>query len=70
MSEEWNLLESHGRYDRYAISNEDSVWVCSYCGHEDVDPDEHDDECEVIDEDQLEDEDEDQSDEGENDDGE
>lgn len=47
---EWYWLETKGRrYDRYATGPEDSLWICAYCGEEDVDPDEHDDECEVQD---------------------
>jgi hypothetical protein len=43
-------LESKGRrYERWATDAEHSVWICVYCDMEDVDPDEHDEDCEVID---------------------
>jgi hypothetical protein len=38
---EW--LEDKGRFSRFAIGNEESVWVCMYCEAIDVDP--HEDVC-------------------------
>ena len=51
LNDDWNWLESKGRrYDRYDTNTAaGSVWVCGYCGMEDVDPDDHDEECEVVD---------------------
>jgi len=37
-------LETKGRYDRFATSKENSVWVCADCGGV-CDPDTHDEEC-------------------------
>jgi hypothetical protein len=49
LNDDWNWLESKRRYDRYATGPEHSVWICGYCGEENVDPDEHDEDCEVVD---------------------
>lgn len=37
-----------GRYDRFAIGDEESIWKCNECGELDVDPDTHDEECGYI----------------------
>jgi rubrerythrin len=39
-------LKSKGRYDRFAIGPEASIWVCADCGMV-CDPDTHDEECHV-----------------------
>lgn len=39
------ILESRGKYDRYPTEDGESVWVCGYCGEEDVDPYEDDHVC-------------------------
>jgi hypothetical protein len=45
---DWNWLESQGDYDRYAIGNEESVWICGKCGQQgDPDPDFDDHDCDV-----------------------
>ena len=31
-------IDSKGHYDRFAIDNEDSIWVCQQCGAIGVDP--------------------------------
>jgi hypothetical protein len=38
-------IESKGCYDRFAIGNEESVWVCQECGAIGINPDEDDHDC-------------------------
>lgn len=40
-------IESHGRFDRYAMKDGTTKWFCSDCGEE-CDPDDHED-CRVVD---------------------
>ena len=40
--------KKNGQYERFAISNEDSIWVCAYCGELHVDPDEDDHDCAAL----------------------
>jgi rubrerythrin len=40
---EMTYLEQHRRFSRYAISAEESTWICDDCGAAWVDP--HDDGC-------------------------